>query len=320
MEATLDESVGADHEYAIQKACSLVLKDLIGEGKYQGLWGVPTQKGLTYELYYTERTIEALTELFLHYQRVTTDVLKPVLRRPEHRKVTGKASSSERTAGGEDVRLIAGREPPPNDLDKYTMWIPSLAQGARPRALEQHQDWPIEDLLEFYLYRLFNNVFLLDGREWGYRRRGENLPDGRICLPDKNAQFLYDAKSSKKAYAISRDELRKFFEYVEEGKKHAAVARMEVGFFVIVSNGFGGDLKDRAQDVLAKTGISLVCRTASGLCRFADKARGKTTNSRALIGIPWSRLLARGSPVLSDDDFDATLTEWEKDISDSLDL
>lgn len=60
------DKIGTGHEVIINRVYSNLMKSHITHGRYSGLWGVPNG-GTTYELYYTERTIEALTEFLLHY-------------------------------------------------------------------------------------------------------------------------------------------------------------------------------------------------------------------------------------------------------------
>ena len=62
----LDEDLDKSHEVIINRVYSQLMKSQINHDRYSGLWGVPNG-GTHYELYYTERTIEALTEFLLHY-------------------------------------------------------------------------------------------------------------------------------------------------------------------------------------------------------------------------------------------------------------
>ncbi len=63
----LDEDLGQSYEVVLNRVYTKLMESHITQGKYKGLFGV--RNGfVTYELYYTERTIEALTEFLLQYQ------------------------------------------------------------------------------------------------------------------------------------------------------------------------------------------------------------------------------------------------------------
>ncbi len=63
----LDKYLDQNHEVIINKVYSKLMETLISKGEYEGLWGVKNRR-LDYELYYTERTSEALTEFLVLYE------------------------------------------------------------------------------------------------------------------------------------------------------------------------------------------------------------------------------------------------------------
>lgn len=63
----LNEELGSDYKIILNRVYSRLTKSLINNGKYEDLWGVEND-GIRYELYYTERTIEALTEFLINYK------------------------------------------------------------------------------------------------------------------------------------------------------------------------------------------------------------------------------------------------------------
>lgn len=63
----LNDHLGQNHEFVLNRVYQFLMRSHIGQGKYAGLWGVGN-KEFKYELYYTERTIESLTEFLLHYE------------------------------------------------------------------------------------------------------------------------------------------------------------------------------------------------------------------------------------------------------------
>jgi len=94
----IDDQLGQDHEMVLHRVYTSLTQTLIDRGKYKGLWGVENG-GLTYELYYTERAIEALTEFLQHYQdraKMTTAV--------DSGKVPPSAHTGTRISRGETAR------------------------------------------------------------------------------------------------------------------------------------------------------------------------------------------------------------------------
>ncbi|MFH1769218.1 MAG: hypothetical protein ABH833_00950, partial [Parcubacteria group bacterium] len=64
----LDTQLNLNHKVVLNRVYNFLMNTQIGYGKYAGLWGVSREgEGLKYELYYSERTIEALTEFLLHF-------------------------------------------------------------------------------------------------------------------------------------------------------------------------------------------------------------------------------------------------------------
>lgn len=301
----LDEELGQSHLLVLNRVYSKLMEGFINHDKYENLWGVRAGAGITYELYFTERTIESLTAFLTYYPVDKTngeESQKAAHLKPE--KVLYVKDSSKKVV----------RSDIPNDISKYTAWIPQLAENAKPDALKEFKDWPTEDLSEFYVFRLFNVVLSLDGAEWGYKERGKSLPDGRLILPDSGKQCLYDVKSSKGAYNLSIEELRKFYDYAEEGKKKALASQKELHYFLVIANSFAGDLKERANQFHSKVGLKLVCMLAKDICGFADSVRAHTTNPTELHLVKWSQLLSKGDPLISLSAYDKIRENWLKDL------
>jgi hypothetical protein len=302
----LDEEINQDHEVVLNRVFSKLNNSLITHGKYKDLWGIPDGTGTTYELYFTERTIEALT-IFLNLYKKDIKLDREVAPVKKSGVKGGKAKKTSASASKKDI---------PNDIDKYTTWIPQLAKQVLPDELKMCSGWEIDELLEFYVFRLFNVTFALDGNEWGHKRRFQKLPDGRIFIPNSNKTFLYDAKSSAGMYSISASELDKFVRYATEGRKKESVVSKEIQFFVVIAPDFKGDLKEKAAEFLERANLKLVCMRAKNICSFADKVRQKTTNPSQLQHIKWSRLLSYGDPLIGSSDFEKTRDIWIKELED----
>lgn len=302
----LCEGLGGQRpEYVINKVYSKLMESIINQNKYENLWGIRTGTGITYELYFTERTIESLTAFLTFYP---ADMInREESQKTEHHK-------PRKVLSGRDSSRKAARTDIPNDISKYTAWIPQLAENAKPDALKEFKDWPTEDLSEFYVFRLFNVVLSLDGAEWGYRERGKSLPDGRLILPDSGKQCLYDVKSSKGPYNLNLDELRKFYDYAEEGKKKALAGQKELQYFLVIANSFAGELEEKATKFHSKVGLKLVCMLAKDICSFADSVRLRSTNPTELHLIKWSQLLSKGDPLIELGTYDKIREIWLKDL------
>jgi hypothetical protein len=303
----LNENLGQSHEVVINKVYSKLTESFINHDKYGDLWGIRDSTGITYELYFTERTIESLTAFLTYYpaEKIGKEI-SPKVEPPKLKKVLPKKKRVS----------ISTRSDIPNDISKYTVWIPQLVENVRPDALKEFNDWPIEDLSEFYLFRLFNVALALDGAEWGYRERGKSLPDGRLIFPDSRKQCLYDVKSTKGPYNLDIDELRKFKDYAEEGKKRALASQKEVQFFLVIANSFAGEreLKEKASKFHSDVNLKLVCMQAKDICSFADAVRSHSTNPSELHLIKWSQLLSKGDPLIESTEYDKIREHWLKDL------
>ena len=190
--SNLDENIGGDHQLAINKVYSALQQDLItGHQDYKGLWGVRHKGQPKYELYYTERILEALSDFLVYYKPTDKLLIEPALRLPERPKLAKKTKVAKKkklaAKKTSEVRAI------PNDISLYTIWIPQLAQRKKPNELTDVQ-WTTEDLMEFYLYRLFTQTLFLDGTEWGRKKRGKDLPDGRFTVPVRFSHLLCGEK------------------------------------------------------------------------------------------------------------------------------
>ena len=69
MISKLDNKLDRNHEVVLNRVYNCLMTTQVGHGKYAGLWGVSREgEGLKYELYYSERAIESLTEFLLHFE------------------------------------------------------------------------------------------------------------------------------------------------------------------------------------------------------------------------------------------------------------
>jgi len=293
----LDQELKQDHELVINRVYNKIMESQITHGQYQGLWGVMNGR-INYELYFTERTIEALTEFLQHYKS----------KRPVFEKQKKNAASMKK-----DRIRNAGRTQPPDDTNKYTAWIPQLSARKIPEELSKNEDWRIEDLLEHYCYRLFNNTFALNAKKWGYKNIGEPKPDSRIILPDSKICFC-DVKSSSGKYEITAAELRKFTDYAEEGKRLAIPMHQEVLCLFVIAPSFRGNLQQKAESFQATTSLKLVCMQAKDICKFADNVQKEGVDATKKRLIKWSLLLSKGSPLIDPGAYEKILKEWLEDL------
>lgn len=309
----LDTSLGVNHEVVINRIYSRLQSDLIKDNnhKYNGLWDVRGTSSPKYELYYTERTIEALTDYLVYYKQSKTTIIRPlqIASSPKPKAKKKKKKEKRKRVIKTPVRDVLS-----NDFNKYTLWIRELAKGIVPDDLKGNVGWKAEEMLEFYMFRLFNVLFFLDGSEWGYKKRGKALPDGRITLPDNNKHCLYDAKSSMNTYNLSKSEIRKFKDYTNTGKEWAKAAGKEVQYFLVIAPSFRGKLQDKAQEFYSETNTNLVCTEAEDFCHFTDKVREVSQNASAVRLIKWRKLLSIGKPLLLEEHFDKAFNDWSTDL------
>jgi hypothetical protein len=301
----LDRSLGSSHELVITKLYRQLQKASLKEGQFKGLWGVGEEGSLVYELYFSERSIEAITECLLcGYPK---DISQPVC----ETTLTASESTIPPQVANVTVASKNDRFFPPNDIDKYTTWIPELAAGTIPATLQQFSALSAEDLLEFYIFRLFTNAFLLDGEEWGVRKRGKSFPDGLLFIPKDEHVVLYDAKACAAAYDLTKAEVRKFKDYIAETKRVLQGKHSEVRFFLVVTSEFKSRLETRRREIQEETGVPLVCARAKDLCWFYDQVRSTNSNSTSIQRIRWSKLFSRGTPLLTRSHFEEVLKSWK---------
>lgn len=302
----LEDELDTAPEYILNKVYNILQKGLITDGEYSGLWGIKDGDDISYELYYTERVIEALVEFIMCYKRADVSLFQTTVPKEYKEIILGEPMNN-------GLKKKATKTPPER-IDKYSSWIPELAMQTIPTELDG-VEWTPDKLFEFYIFRLFEQVFVMDGAQWGYLKSGQALPDGRFTMFSNKKEFHYDAKSSKKKYEITKDELRKFIDYCEEGKKEAVAKGTEVQYFLIIAPDFKGTLNKKSEEFMSKTGTKLVCVKADNICNFANHVVEMGQNVSTLRLIEWESLFAKGDPLLSDTDFNKIFESWKKRIN-----
>lgn len=292
----LDEKLKQSHRNVLNKVYGKLMESLISEGKYKGLWGVGRQT--IYELYFTERTIEALT-IFLNVYGKKLASVEPI-------RTTGKPVAKK------------PKKPKISSESDCISYIQELVKKKVPRGLRGKP----EDLLEDYIFMLFEGVFGLEGTQWGHMKRGKSLPDGYFLIPQTMHMFLYDAKSSSGPYKMNIAEQRKFTDYTQKGKQQAAALGRDLKYFLAIAGSFKGDLKKRASKFEGETGIKLVCMRAEDLCAFAELVKQQTktwpTGTEPRRIIKWGELFSLGKPVIKAEDIEKIKKDWEHDLKEML--
>ena len=139
----LDEYLGQNHEVVINRVYRELLKSRIAQGSYDGLWGVNNSK-LRYELYYTERTIESLTEFLLHYN---SSKLNPI-----HRPQSENSGSIDKNGFLQDT--LSDDSVGKDSLAIALAYMPILDEVARESKREFGPDLFSHSIIIFVLHLL----------------------------------------------------------------------------------------------------------------------------------------------------------------------
>lgn len=145
-----------------------------------------------------------------------------------------------------------------------------------------------DDLFEIFVHAALE--FILGGKvlRYGQARLFEQCPDG-LAIPSPRFAALYDAKASELGYVITADTIRQFESYIKSfNAKYSAWYKLNS--FIIVSSTFKNmdeTLEERAQELLAKTGVPLSCLTSSTLGEIIELFK---QSPLMRYGIDWSRI------------------------------
>jgi len=149
-------------------------------------------------------------------------------------------------------------------------------------------DVPAWEIFEEAVYASFQFCLGYTTEKLGKEARFRDEPEGVVVVDTQNRfGFLYDCKSSATYYSMSKDDERAYTEYINAKKAElTAIHNAELRYFVIISPGFGGDMKERKRTIQQKTGVFLVYLGASHLKALAQWAFGiKNAKIRQLINI-----------------------------------
>ena len=167
-----------------------------------------------------------------------------------------------------------------------------------------------DDLFEQYVHAGLQFILADQVVRYGQNRRGEILPDGG-AFGHRNPLFLYDAKAYESGYALSRDGIRQFGDYVRRfhQKYETSVGRLTA--FLVVSGQFAHDsdaLTRYSQDMLADCGVPLAYLAAGEMARISAALCKKPAFRNILH---WSSIFSR--VIISFKDVRRHLSSAEKD-------
>lgn len=122
-------------------------------------------------------------------------------------------------------------------------------------------------LMEDAVFAAFSQCLGYDTRKLGHERRFKPEPEGEVAtLSQSPFAFLYDCKSAKDAYCMSKDDERAVVSYIDNKKGEiTARYRCELRYFVIVGPDFDGRFDLRRDNIHNKTNVVLVFLKAEAL-------------------------------------------------------
>lgn len=203
----LNQNLGQDHEIVINRVYQYLMKCQISKGKYEGLWAV-SNAGLTYELYYTERTIESLVEFLLHYDKSKIEL--PV------------EEDLEKTPERINEKLISEETPLQRSLSELPSefvlaYLPVLDEVVR-RA-KKHKDKDVfSGLIIVYVLHLLRDLppFLQKFEEFGCSTNDMYLLVKTYDYPEKQQLLPYLQKVGCNAFLPTDKKEKTFY---DEAKK-----------------------------------------------------------------------------------------------------
>ncbi len=142
----LDNHIDQNHEVVLNRVYLHLMKNQINHGKFRDLWGV-SNDGLKYELYYTERTVEALTEFLVHYESNSTAI--PIAEVSDAIPAMSKPEQDER----EPIEKVVIPQVVP-------AYLPILDELARQRRKDLGADI-FNDVIVIYVLHFLNDLITL---------------------------------------------------------------------------------------------------------------------------------------------------------------
>ena len=135
--------------------------------------------------------------------------------------------------------------------------LPELSRRKVPKDIrnilgETFDAW---EIMEDAVFAAFSHCFGYETRKLGHEKRFEPEPEGEVVtLNQPPFAFLYDCKSTKNAYGMSKDDERAVINYINN-KKGEIMARYRCAlrYFIIIGPDFEGRLDLRRDTVYNET-------------------------------------------------------------------
>lgn len=123
------------------------------------------------------------------------------------------------------------------------------------------------EIMEDAVFAAFSHCLGYETRKLGHEKRFEPEPEGEVAtLNQPPFAFLYDCKSARDVYSMSKDDERAVIGYVDNKKGEiTARYRCELRYFVMVGPDFNGRFDLRRDSVHNKTNVILVFIKAEAL-------------------------------------------------------
>ena len=172
---------------------------------------------------------------------------------------------------------------------EYSARLIALGSNQRPPDLPEGA---VDRLYELYVGAGLE--FLLGSRviRYGSERLFEPVPDG-VALPiGDRVAFLYDGKSAAPSFEITRDDIRRFGDYVRRFNESYAAHAGPVRSLVVASTEFGQDEESRrkySQQLVADAGVPISFLKSQDLADIVGLLSQK----------PWMRTAIRWREILT---------------------
>ena len=157
---------------------------------------------------------------------------------------------------------------------KLASVIPELARQEIPehigKYLPTQQAW---EILEDSVFAVFRFCFEFETKQLGKESLFKHEPEGMVVCPTEKGDFfgmMYDCKSSKSAYTMSKDDELTYIDYIKEKQNiFRDFYKCSLRYFLIISPKFSGDLELRRNAVYSDTGVLLCFIRAITLKKIA---------------------------------------------------
>jgi len=267
----LDAFLGNKHELVINRCYLKLMDSQIDQGKYKGLWGV-NDNGHKYELYYTERSIESLNELLMHYHITGSDRLV-------------ESKKKARGTSATDVELGPDVEPLSPLIYPKESYLPIL-DGVVTTLKKSESPKPFANIKLFVVLHILNDLvaFLKKYNELGCDYNNMYLVSKGYGYPDHDVIIEHLKHLGCQTYVTDQKNEHALMDTVASALRDglAAAHKAHMGILVVEDGGYFSSLIHKEKEF----------ESAIALCRGGVEQT--TKGHRRVDAIP-----VYGYPIIS---------------------